>query len=326
VGFVIFCALLVLLALLAFGVAIFAPKKITVKDYGRETEETSPVPLIAGGVGVVLLILAALVFVPSGINDVPSRSVGVPVTFGKAGSPLPSGFHWEMPWTSVANISEAVQTDNYNQDRNIASYTGPAITVRLGGAQEGQADVSISYQVRGTAAPQLYLDYGSGGNVMNQIQSNLVYRTIRDALNNTLQNYNPITDALQSQSSGTSQFSQFDPQVLAQLNKNIGKYVNIVSFDVNYIHYSSSTQSYLEAIQQQSAKTQIAEEQIKTNTATAEANQALVSKTGTLTSSQLQQECLSIVQQAEKDNYQLPALFGNCVTSTSGSAIVSAGK
>lgn len=323
-GFVIVAAVFILLAVVAAVAGALSPKTYTVKSgYDRVgTEKPTYAGVIGGVTAVVLVIVAALFFLPPGIHDTPSRSVDVPITFGKAGSPLTPGFHWLMPWTSTENISTKVQTDNYNQDSNIQNYTGTCITVRLADGQEGCADVSISYQVKDSAGTQLYLDYGSGGNVMSQIQSTLVYRSVRDGLNNTLQNYNPITDALQSQSSGTSQFSEFDPQVVSYLNKNIGNYVGIVSFDLNYVHFSSEVQSQLDGIQTKQGQLQQEKEQLLINQATAAANQALVSKTGNLSSAQLQQECLTIIQKAEADNYPLPATFGNCVTSSSGSVIV----
>jgi hypothetical protein len=88
------------------------------------------------------------------------------------------------------------------------------------------------------------------------------------------------------------------------------------------MNYSDDVQSSLDAIQQKQGVLQQEKEQLLINQATAAANQALVSKTGNLSSAQLQQECLTIVQKAEADNYSLPVTFGNCVTSSSGSVIV----
>lgn len=325
-GFVIFAALFVLIGIIAILAAVFGPKTITKNTGYRGGTETNPthIGFIGALVAAVCLVLAALIFIPSGIKDVPSRTVGVPITFGKAGQPLSPGFHWEMPWTSVASITTKVQTDNYNQDKSISNWTGTCITVRLADAQEGCADVSVSYQAKDAAAPQLYLDYGSGGDVMNQIQSNLVYRGIRDGLNNTLQNYNPVTDAIQSSTSGTSQYSKFDPQVVSYLNGSIGKYVTIVSYDINYIHLPNELQDLVNGIQNKQGQYQQELEQQQINTATATANKDLVSNTGTLSSSQIQQECFTIVQDAEKDNYTLPATW-SCTGGTS-SAIVDTGK
>jgi len=329
-GFVISAAIFVLLALIAIVAGIFAPKSYTStygSSYNSSTEEKrTNAGLIGGVAAAVFLIIAGLIFIPAGINDVPVRSVGVPVTFGKAGAPLNPGFHWEMPWTSVNSISERVQTDNYNQNSNTPSYTGTCITIRLGGAQEGCADTSISWQVIPAGASALYLDYGSSNDVMQQVQDNLIYKNLRTALNTVVGDYNPITDALTSANSGTSQFSTFDPQIVALLDKQVGSYVKIVSFDLQYIHYSPATQAKLDSIQQVEAQKQIETEQVAVNTEIALANKALVSQTGTLTPSQLQGECFSIVQKAETDNYALPASFGNCLGGTASSVIVDSSK
>jgi hypothetical protein len=209
VGFVIVAAVFILLAVVAAGAGALSPKTYTVKSpYDKTgTEKPTYAGVIGGVTAVVLVIIAALFFVPPGVNDVPSRSVAVPFTFGKAGSPLTPGFHWLMPWTSTENITTQVQTENYNKDSNISNWTGNCITVRMAYGQEGCADVSLSFKVQETGATDLVLNYGTGGNVLNQVKSNLVYNTMRTDLNTVFEDYSPINDALLTESSGTSVLS-----------------------------------------------------------------------------------------------------------------------
>jgi regulator of protease activity HflC (stomatin/prohibitin superfamily) len=279
--------------------------------------------LVGGAVFLVAGIIGGIAFFASGYNTVPIRNTGIEQSYGKiVGQPLTPGFHWLAPWDSVIDIPVTTTTDNYNQNTNTPHYTGTCITIRLGQGQEGCADVSVTYAISDNGAQALLSSYGAS-NIAEQVQNNLVYNNIRQALNDTMGDYDPIKDALQSGTSGTSQFSQFDPAVLADLTKAIGGRVNVISFDLQYVHYSSEVQSQLDGIQQKEGQYQQELEQQQINTATALANQDLVSKTGNLTSQQLQQECLSITQTAEKDNYALPETWGNCITASSGSVIVS---
>lgn len=275
---------------------------------------------------VVAAIIAGICFFESTHVEVPTRNVGVVVSYGKiVGAPLQPGFHSIAPWKTVDNIPETTTTDNYNQSTTTPHRTGTCITIRLGQGQEGCADVSITYNVSSAGVNALFLKYGAS-NIQEQVQNNLIYNNTRTALNNTLGDYLPIADALQAGNSGTSQFSQFDPKVLSAIRAAVGDEVTVASFDLQYVHYSSEVQQQLDGIQTKEGTLQQENEQLLINRATAAANQALVSKTGNLSTQQLQQECLTIVQKAEADNYELPATYGNCVTGTTSSTIVDTGK
>lgn len=311
-GAFIFAMILFVIALVGLLVTLFAPE--------AETKLAGIAVLVIGAIVGGICIFA------SGYNTVPIRNVGIEQSYGKiVGQPLTPGFHWLAPWDSVINIPVTTTTDNYNQNTNTPHYTGTCITIRLGEGQEGCADVSVTYAINDAGAQKLLAKYGAG-NIAEQVQNNLVYNNIRQALNNAMGDYDPITDALQTGTSGTSQFSQFVPAVTTAIQTALNGEVSVTGFDLQYVHYSTAVQDQLDGIQQKQGQLQQEIEQQQINTATAQANQDLVSKTGALTSQQLQQECLSIVQTAEKDNYSLPATWGNCITNTSGTAIVNTSK
>lgn len=280
-----------------------------------------------GGVATFLVagIIGGIAFFASGYNTVPLRNVGIEQSYGKIiGQPLTPGFHWLAPWNSVINIPETTTTDNYNQSPSTPHRTGTCITIRLADGQEGCADVSVTYSISNSGAQKLLSSYGAS-DISEQVQDNLVYNNIRQALNNTFGDYSPITDSLETGTNGQSQFTRDEPVIEADLVAAIGSEVTVKSFDLQYIHYSSEVQSNLDGIQSKQGLLQQEKEQLLINQATASANKALVSETGVLTPSQVQQECFTIVQDAEKDNYPLPALW-NCYGSSSGSVIVDSGK
>jgi len=267
--------------------------------------DTDPKPWLKG-LGAAGLVLGLLVLLFSGIRSVPVKSVGVLTSFGHVEGDLTPGFHWQLPFKEANILPETIQTTTWSGSWDRSGQC-TALTVRIGGQQNGCLDATIQWQVKDSAAPQLFNDYDtSGSNVLNTITNAVVIREFEQVVNQTLGDYNPIADVAQNGQAGNSQFSTFGPQVLATMRQDIGGQINVVRVIMPIMHYDNSTQGRLNTIQATYAEAAIASEQIKVNQAQAQANAAIQNN---VSANVLVQECLALVQSAAKTNYQLPAGF-----------------
>ncbi len=323
----------IILAVIAAGVIlglVFAmPKTVTKAGQYRNDPQTTGRnwrrTWWITGTSVGAIILVPLMIFLSGWNTVPVKSVGVTTSFGKVGAEYGPGAHWLFPTQSLNIIQDTIQTDRYFQANgtNSTQYSangalGGCITVRLGGNQEGCADVQLQTQVEPSAIPDLFANYSSyGSDLTADIDQYVVYRDLVTALNHQLGDYNPVADVSATlASNGTaSQFSQFDPALLSAMQSDLAGQVKVLNFNLQYVHYDQATQDRINQIATQYAQTQVAVQQEKTNTAISAANAALVKQAQSLTPAVLTYDCIQTVENAIKAGYQLPATF-NCGSSS----------
>ena len=210
--------------------------------------------------------------------------------------------------------------------------------MRLAGLNQGCADVQMQTQVIPAAIPNLYANYSSyGSNLTLDVDQYVVQREVKTDLNRILGDYNVVADVAASlqacsaagtancTTTATSQFSQFDPQLLAALQHDPELSGNVRVLDVNlqFIHFSGSVENAIESIQGKYQETVAATIQEKTNAAISAANAALISKPGALNAAVLANECYTTTQDAIKAGFTLPAGW-SC--SGSGSSVLVTGK
>lgn len=327
----IFAGLFVLIGAVGIIAAFIAMPK-TVDDRRGERPNYGRRWTLIGS--VVALLIAPLIVVLAGINTVPTKSVGVVTSFGRVGAEYGPGAHWLWPWKTLNTVSDTIQSDNFAQANGTGAdvtqasgIKGYCIAVRLAGLNQGCADVQMQTQVIQAAIPNLYANYSSyGSNLTLDVDEYVVQREVRTDLNRILGDYNVVADvaaslqacaanaAASSQpagctTSGGSQFSQFDPQLLTALQRDPELAGNVRVLDVNlqFIHFSGSVENAIESIQGKYQDTVAATIQEKTNAAISAANAALVSKPGALNASVLANECYTTTQDAIKAGYSLPA-------------------
>lgn len=265
------------------------------------------------GSGIAVALVGALFLFFGGIRSVPVKSVGVLTSWGHVEGDLTPGFHWEMPWTKANILDETVQTTSWGNTPCSAVKGGTGLTVRIGGQQTACLDATIKWQILDKAAPVLFANYDTSGNVEGTITTSVVQLEFEQVVNQVMGGYNPIQDVSVNGEAGNSQFSTFAPVILRDMRKDIGSEIRVEAVILPYLQYDSSTQSRLNTIQQQYAEAAIAKEQIEVNSLQQQANDAIGNPTG----QQLASECYTIVNNAMKANYQLPATF-NCSGSTAG--------
>ena len=299
--------------------------------------------------GVFCFIVAGAGTWWSFYQSVPTKSEGVVTSYGKViGTPYGPGRHFMAPWKTLNIVQNTIQSDTFSQangqgaDAQTPSGThGYCITVRLGGMNSGCADVQIQTQLVSAAIPELYANYSSyGPSLAQDVDQFVVKRELTTDLNRILGDYNVIADVSANLTScvqkgqstcsavTSSQFSQFDPQLLQLLQKDVELAGKITVLDVNLqnIGFNDSTEQAIQKIQESYLQTVEATQQEKTNTAISLANAALVKQSQSLTPQVLQYDCYQTIQMAIKANFTgLPALLG-CTGSSNSSNILVNGK
>jgi hypothetical protein len=109
------------------------------------------------GCFVVFGIAAVVFFVLSFFRTVPSGSVGVPVTFGKAANEVGPGLHLEWPITQMKNIS--TRTQSYTM---ATKGDDPSVRVLGSDAAGATADATLLFRVVRSQATDVYDNLGTG--------------------------------------------------------------------------------------------------------------------------------------------------------------------
>lgn len=213
----------------------------------------------AAGGGVLLLGIVMLV--ATSTVAVPARTVGVVTAFGKPTGTLSNGLHLVKPWEDVEKMDASLQTNRYTGDS--------AIGVRLANQSEAKADASIQWQLREEDAEQMYLDYRE----FERIHNDLVDREFRASVNAVLASYNPLdADAI---AEGGIDLNEFADDIKKDMQKRMGKSVEVRSVALPIINYDEDTQRKIDQLQTEVANTRAAEQSKNTAKEIAEANEIM---------------------------------------------------
>jgi hypothetical protein len=250
---------------------------------------------------VLTAVIGLGLFAVGGLKSVPVKNIGVPQSFGAVGQGIfEPGIHetW-TPWLHLTDIDETVQTTTFKDSGNDhGSACNGGLPVRIGGQQTACADITIQWQVLPQAAGSLFSDYANKGDLMDTIQGAVVLRSFEQVVNSTLSDYNPITDVQSATGSVTgstaqpSQFTRFSPQILTAMQSDIGTRVRVISVIMPQLHYSTTIEDKLAAIQQAYADFAVAQENVKVN----EQKALALSRLGTPNLNQLVAQCLTEAQ------------------------------
>lgn len=236
---------------IVFGLgALIAPRKSDPYD----AFNIKPIGAASLVTGIIIIVLAMTVMVPA-------RTVGVVTAFGKPTGTLPNGLHIIKPWEKVEKMDASLQTNRYTGDG--------AINVRLANQSEARADASIQWQLREEDAEKMYLDYRE----FERIQNDLVDREFRASVNAVLAKYNPL-DA-EAIAEGGIDLNKFADDIKTDMQKRMGKSVEVRSVALPIINYDQETQRKIDQLQSEVANTRAAEQSKKTAREIAEANEIL---------------------------------------------------
>ena len=262
-------ALLALATIAVFVISRFAPEEDNWGDHPRRAWTLGA----AGGLLATLIVTAIFSFV-----IVQPRTVGVVVAFGKPVDVVGNGFHIKAPWEKVEKLDGAVQNDIYNGDS--------AIAVRLGNNGKATVDASIQWQLKTDEAMEVFLDYRT----FEGIQSNLVDRNFKAALNEVMATYDPLNYA--DEAEGGRDLAALSQAVQEEMQERVGNQIEVRSVTLPLVNFDEATQARVNELQAESAKTRVAEQKKQTSTAEAEANEILEQS---ITEETLTSKCLDIV-------------------------------
>jgi len=244
-----------------------------------ENKNRTPTRLTGFGVFIVSLVVLAFMCV----TIVQPRTVGVKVALGKPTSVVSNGFHLKWPWESVEKLDGSVQNDVYSADSGIP--------VRLGNNGRANVDASIQWQLKTDDAMDVFLDYRT----FEGIQSNLVDRNFRAALNEVMASYDPL--AYTEPSKGGQDLEGLAKSVQEKMQAKVKTQIEIRSVTLPIINFDEPTQNRINELQSEAAKTRVAEQRKQTSTAEAEANKILERS---LTQETLTSKCLDIVAESNQ--------------------------
>lgn len=218
-------------------------------------------PAVAAFFSVVAL---AVFWVIGVITPVSTRQYCVITSYGKpTGEVMNNGLHTTYPWEVCNEMDGAVQIDKYVKDGG----DDHRVTVRLGNSTLAKADVSIRWQIKESAAPELYQQYKEFSNV----RTNLIERNLSVALNNEFAHLNP----LDPKNLDKSPLPDIQAAALADMKHDVGSQVDVFDIQLPTIEYDNDTESKISGINAQRARTTIANEEEQTNNAQARANAAI---------------------------------------------------
>jgi len=186
-------------------------------------------------------------------------------------------------WVGVTNWDDSQQIVSYGRDRD-QNKPDHCLLVRIGGGQSACLTLTFAYNVRPSAADDLYRAYRGNQSRMN---SYLVVRTLDSALNTRLETFSPIealaasskngAPAASTKTAGAAALSPYARLVETDLQHLIGGDINVKknSLVIPYVTFDSGTQSRLNRYQGSIADYFTAVENEKTATAQAAANRTL---------------------------------------------------
>ncbi|WP_109492726.1 SPFH domain-containing protein [Mycobacteroides chelonae] len=240
-----------LILLIIAGIALVATPIL-------RSEDRPAFLLVTGVAGVLALVFGIF----ASITTVGTRQIGIETTFGRPnGSTLSNGLHFKAPWATVTEMDGAIQIDQHKGDNRIK--------VRLGNSSTADADVSVRWQIKQDATPELFVQYKTFDNV----RTNLVTRNLQVALNEVFATFDPLAP----KNLDKSPLPELSEQARKILASKVGTQVEILDVAVPTIDYDEGTEQKINQINQSRAATSVALQDQKTAEAQARANEILSS-------------------------------------------------
>lgn len=285
----------------------------------------------------VFLFLGLLTIGLDSYTVVPSRNVGVPVTFGQVGGPLGPGPHPVLPWTDVTKVDATTQNINRNADEaQWASGNCTAVLVRLASGASACTDITAQWNVSddGPNASQLWTQYrgntddadNTNDNFITNLTNNVVDREIQRAMNTAFATYNPIVVGNDNQAVNTPlDLKVYSKNVLDDLKASTPGGIDITEFLISHVHFDRATQDKINQLAQAKADTQIALQKERTAQAIKDANDLLASAATSSPGVQFQ-NCMNLIKELAASGQlgNLPVNSLQCVSggSSSGTPII----
>lgn len=310
-------SLAVLAVALGFGLWWFGTRKVDRNDrYSRPFSQYLP-----GWVPLGIFMLAVLIFLPSILTQVPARSVGVVLSYGKPVDTYGSGLHTKAPWENTKELDGTIQTNaRTGSDKNPTGDDGASCTdIKIGNGSVACVDNSVVWRIKLEAGTRLYQDYPDG---MDQITKRLVQRQLTRSLTEVLGTYDPLAQVKDAdvRTSIAPDLASLGDKVRDSLIKAVGDDIEIRDVIIPIIRLDGNTQRKIDAYQSAVAETRIAEQSEKTSEAQARANQKITQSVEDKPEV-LQSRCIDALTEMVKTKQQVPIGF-SCFGNTNAPTLV----
>jgi regulator of protease activity HflC (stomatin/prohibitin superfamily) len=303
-GLFVFAIILAILGVL--GVATYAAIKVLGDPNDGDVAATRVLAAVMAG---IFLAGALICTFASSFNSVGTYDIGVTTNFGKVIGYVGPGAHWIAPWENMALMDESVQPVN------------ETLTVRVAGQQTAQATVKLRVQLVPSATDALFRQYK--GNTQNVISA-LVQPELNVAMNSVYDGYDPILPLSTNAKPGTPDnpsTAQLSARVKATLTTALNGQVKVDTLVVQPLRYDQTVENRINSVLAQTAKTDVANEAIKTATSQARAN--------TIAQTALNSNPLVLVQQcmnAIADGQLNPPAGFSCWPGSGSGVVIPSGK
>ncbi|MFJ9565063.1 prohibitin family protein [Streptomyces fuscichromogenes] len=243
------------------------------------------------------------------VHVVSAYEVGVPVTFGKVGSPMTSGIHFKSPFTDVTSFStRPVDLNMYDKD---------VVEVRSSQGGVLYADVTVKWAVMPSKSVELYRLAGS----QEAIQERLVVPDSREIVRNVFAKHT-------SEEGYASAREQIGSEIESLVKERLApRGIDVTVVNLRNVKPSDKLQDQIDKkIQQQQATERAVE---SSRTAKAEAERKRIEAEGiarankiiekSLSDKILYGQCLDAFKEAAKAN---PVYAVPCGTNSSGTPVI----
>ncbi|MEU6340382.1 prohibitin family protein [Streptomyces sp. NPDC046977] len=243
------------------------------------------------------------------VHVVSAYEVGVPVTFGKVGSPLTSGVHFKSPFTDITSFS--------TRPADLNLYDKDVVEVRSSQGGVLYADVTVKWAVVPAKAVDLYRLAGNE----EAIQERLVVPDSREIIRNVFAQHT-------SEEGYASAREEIGGEIDALIKERLApRGIDITAVNLRNVRPSDQLQTQIDKKIQQEQDTERAVEAARTAKAEAErkrieaegiarANRIIA---GSLSDKVLYNQCLDAYKEAAKSH---PVYAVPCGTNSNGTPVI----
>ena len=254
--------------------------------------------------GIAAILTAAVVLGLGSWTIVPTKTVGIPVTFGVVGQPMPNGFNWKAPWTDVELMDMTVQSLDASEDNPTVAKDVDDMDVYVHN--------NVRWALKEEATDDVFNDTKNiDGDNMKVIADKFIQPAHRAVVQDVMATYNPLDDEKPSN-------AEVSKAIKDGLTERIGDRFEISAVDVTFIDTTQATKDRINMLNAERANTRIAEQKKETATNEAAANKILAESVSS-DPNVLVRECLRLIDESKP----LPAGF-QCWPNSGGSVVIPA--
>ena len=255
--------------------------------------------------GIAGLLVSAVLIAFATVTVVPTKTVGIPVTFGVVGQPMPNGLNIKAPWTNVELMDMTVQSLDASEDNPTVAKDVDDMDVYVHN--------NVRWALKEEATDEVFNDTKNiDGDNMKAIADKFIQPTHRAVIQDVMATYNPLDD----NKPGNAEVSK---AIRDEMSNRLGDRLEITAVDVTFIDTTQATKDRINMLNAERANTRIAEQKKETAANEAEANKILAESVSS-DPNVLVRECLRLIEEGKPT----PAGF-QCWPNSGGSIVIPAG-